>query len=44
LKKRQEGRTGGKGTRERKKIQLKIALVCEKETQERVRVEKAISV
>jgi len=34
----------GKGTREKKKIQLKIALVCEKETQKRVRVEKAISV
>jgi len=31
LKKKQEGRTGGKGTREKQKAQLKIALVCERE-------------
>jgi len=28
---KREGRTGGKGTREREKIQLKIALVREKD-------------
>jgi len=31
VKRKQEGTTGGRGTREKKQAQLKIGLVCEKE-------------